>query len=124
MTATPRTAASAGVSATPAALKFIQRMVRFGGSGGGFRLEVSPGGCSGMSSQFSVESAPRLEDRVVVLEGGLRLFLPPESYALLDGITIDFIESATESRLAFIDPKATGCGCATKGPSLPTSNLS
>lgn len=45
---------------TPSAAKFIQRMVRFGGAGegAGFRLSVSPGGCSGLASEFSVEAEP------------------------------------------------------------------
>ena len=44
---------------TPAAEKFISRMVRFGGAGenAGFRLTVSAGGCSGLASEFSVEAA-------------------------------------------------------------------
>lgn len=35
---------------TPAAEKFVRRMVRFGGAGedAGFRLTVSAGGCSGL----------------------------------------------------------------------------
>jgi len=110
------------LSMTPTALRFIQRMVRFGGAGprAGFRLEVSPGGCSGMSSAFSVEADPKAGDQVVVLESGIRLFLPAASFALLDGVTIDFLESATESRFAFIDPKAKSCGCGTSGASLPS----
>jgi Fe-S cluster assembly iron-binding protein IscA len=73
-----------------------------------------------MSSAFSVEPDPKAEDRVVALEGGLRLFLPPGSFALLDGVTIDFFESATESKLTFIDPKAKNCGCGSSGTSLPS----
>lgn len=107
LTATPP------INVTPAAAKFIQRMVRFGGRGenAGFRLEVSPGGCSGMSAQFSVEGAPGSDDHVVVLGGGITLFVPPKSFAMLEGVTIDFVENAMESRLAFIDPKAQSCGC-------------
>jgi len=99
------------VTITPGAEKFIQRMVRFSGvgAGAGFRLQVSAGGCSGLASEFSVESAPAAGDSVVEV-GGVRLFLPAESRVLLDGVTIDFAETATNSGLTFIDPKATGCG--------------
>ena len=64
MSATVQITTPSAPSVTPAALKFIQRMVRFGGAGprAGFRLEVSPGGCSGMSSAFSVEPDPKAED--------------------------------------------------------------
>ena len=46
------------ITITPAAQKFMRRMVRFGGDGAtGFRLLVSPGGCSGLASEFTVEPA-------------------------------------------------------------------
>ena len=48
------------IAFTPAAEKFIRRLLRFdGGPGYGLRLLVSPGGCSGMSSEFNVEAQPR-----------------------------------------------------------------
>ncbi|HET9953485.1 MAG TPA: iron-sulfur cluster assembly accessory protein [Polyangiaceae bacterium] len=126
MAITAESAVTPSIQVTPGALKFIQRMVRFGGAGAdaGFRLEVTPGGCSGMSSQFSVEAAPKSGDRVVSLAGGLRLFLPPFSYALLEGVTIDFLESATEARLTFIDPNAKSCGCSSSGPETKLTKLS
>jgi Fe-S cluster assembly iron-binding protein IscA len=42
---------------TPAAEKFIRRLLKFdGGPGYGLSLYVSPGGCSGMSAEFSVKA--------------------------------------------------------------------
>ena len=43
---------------TPAAAKFINRIVRFAGlgAGAGLRLAVTPGGCSGYASEFSPEA--------------------------------------------------------------------
>ena len=47
------------VTVTPAAAKFIRRMVKFSDHpAGGFRLSVTPGGCSGYSSEFTVQAAP------------------------------------------------------------------
>src|SRR5512136_163063 len=61
---------------TPAAEKFIRRLIMFDGPpGSGLRLLVSPGGCSGMSAEFSVEPAPR-EGEQVYTHGAIRLFLP------------------------------------------------
>ena len=99
---------------TPAAEAFMRRLVRFGGQGAqaGFRLTVSPGGCSGLSSQFTVEARPKAGDEVVSVNG-LDLYLPPESRKLLAGVTIDFLDTRTESGFAFIDPSAEGCGCST-----------
>jgi iron-sulfur cluster assembly protein len=99
---------------TPAAEKFIRRMLRFdGGAGSGFRLAVSPGGCSGLSAEFDVEATPRSGDKVFELDG-MRFFLPAESRLLLDGVTIDFAETPTESGFVFHDPKASSCGCSTE----------
>lgn len=108
------------ISITPAAQKFIGRMLRFGGQGAdaGFRLSVSAGGCSGMNSEFSVEPAPRAGDQALVVDG-IKLFLPAESRLLLDGVTIDFVETAVQSGLAFIDPRASGCGCKSSAEAAP-----
>ncbi len=103
---------------TPSAAKFIQRMIRFGGSGenAGFRLSVSSGGCSGLASEFSVEPVPLPGDATVTIDG-LKLFLPAESRILLQGVTMDFKDTPLQSGLVFQDPKATSCGtCGTSAP--------
>jgi Fe-S cluster assembly iron-binding protein IscA len=40
----------------------------------------------------------------------VKLFLPAESRLLLDGVTIDFTDTAAKTGLVFQDPKATSCG--------------
>ena len=101
---------------TPAAEKFIRRMVRFGNAGesAGFRLTVTAGGCSGLASEFSVEADARPGDSSVMVNG-VKLFLPTESRLLLDGVTIDFADTPMNSGLTFIDPKAKSCGCSSAG---------
>jgi iron-sulfur cluster assembly accessory protein len=94
---------------TTAAEKFVRRMIRFNG-GGGLRLAVTAGGCSGLAAQFEVEGAPRAEDSVYEHKD-LTFFLPAESRLLLDGVTVDFRETATESGFVFHDPKQASCGC-------------
>jgi len=105
------------VIVTPAAETFMRRMVRFDGRGAksGFRLTVRPGGCSGLSSTFTIEAAPQPGDEVVSING-LELFLPKESRALLAGVTIDFLDNRTASGLAFIDPNKQDCACSTGAP--------
>lgn len=104
------------VTITPGAEKFIQRMVRFSGAGtgAGFRLQVSVGGCSGLAAEFSVEAEPAAGDSVLEV-GGVKLFLPAESRLLLDGVTIDFTDTPASSGLTFIDPKAKSCACGSAG---------
>lgn len=102
------------IAITPAAEKFIGRMIRFGGvPGGGFRLAVSPGGCSGLAAEFSVESEPR-SGEAVLEHNGVKLFLPAESRLLLEGVTVDFADTPTESGLVFRDPKGTGSVCGSQ----------
>jgi iron-sulfur cluster assembly accessory protein len=100
------------VTVTPAAEKFIRRMVRFSSHpAGGFRLKVTPGGCSGYNAEFTVEAAPQGTDSELAVNG-LRLFLTAESRLLLDGVTIDFTETPTSAGLSFINQNAETCGCS------------
>jgi iron-sulfur cluster assembly accessory protein len=111
------------VKITPAAEKFIRRLLRFGtGPGAGFRLKVTPGGCSGLAAEFDVEAAPREGDAVVDCNG-MRLFLPAESRLLLEGVTIDFTETRTQSGLVFHDPKSSGASCSTASPLVTLGSL-
>jgi len=94
---------------TPAAQKFIRMMIRADGTAGsGFRLAVSPGGCSGLAADISVVGTPSAGDAVVERDG-VRLFLPAESRLLLEGVTIDFADTATQTGLVFHDPKQVSC---------------
>jgi iron-sulfur cluster assembly protein len=97
---------------TPAAERFVRLMLRAdGGPGSGLRLVLSPGGCSGLAAQMEVEAAPRPGDAVVE-RGTVKLFLPAESRLLLDGVTVDFAETGTQTGLVFHDPRGTSCSSA------------
>jgi iron-sulfur cluster assembly accessory protein len=105
---------------TPAAEKFMRRIVRFSGlpADAGFRLVVSPGGCSGYNSEFSAEAAPQPGEQLFEVNG-LRLFLPAESRLMLEGVTIDFADTPTQSGLTFFNPNQEACGCSTSEPAVP-----
>lgn len=95
---------------TPAAERFIKLMIRADGQqGSGFRLAVSPGGCSGLAADISVRRAPDTGDAVVEYNG-IKLFLNAESRILLQGVTIDFADTASQTGLVFHDPKQVACG--------------
>lgn len=107
------------MTVAPAAEKFMRRMVRFSDHpAGGFRLSVSPGGCSGFAAEFSVEAAPRGGDAELSVNG-LRVFLPAESRLLLDGVTVDFADTPMQSGFTFVNPNAPACGCSTSGDAQP-----
>jgi iron-sulfur cluster assembly accessory protein len=96
---------------TAAAEKFIRRMLRMAGTPeSGFRLVVTAGGCSGLAGDFSIETAPRAGDAIFD-HHGMRLFLPAESRLLLDGVTIDFADTSTQTGLVLHDPKAASGSC-------------
>ena len=108
---------------TPAAEKFIRRMLRLAPSpASGFRLKVTPGGCSGLAAEFDVEAAPREGDAVVECNG-MQLFLPAESRLLLEGVTVDFAETRTESGFVFRDPKSSGATCSSASPLVSLGSL-
>lgn len=118
------------ITITAAADKFIRRIVRFGGGEThGFRLLVSPGGCSGLNAEFSVESAPFAGDKIMEWNG-LKLFLPAESRVLLEGATMDFTDTPTQTGLVFHQPGGAACGCSSSagggmsaGPAVATVEI-
>lgn len=105
---------------TPAAEKFIRRIVRFSGlpADAGFRLVVSAGGCSGYSSEFSAQAAPQPGEEVLEFNG-LRIFLAAESRLMLDGVTMDFADTPTQSGLTFFNPNQAACGCSSSAEAAP-----
>lgn len=105
---------------TPAAEKFVRRILRFSGlpDTAGFRLVVSAGGCSGYNSEFSAEAAPQPGEEVLEVSG-LRLFLPAESRLLLEGVTMDFVDTPTKSGLSFVNPNQAPCACSSAEAAPP-----
>ncbi|MBI2733372.1 MAG: iron-sulfur cluster assembly accessory protein [Aquabacterium sp.] len=101
---------------SPAAEKFIRRMVKFSGlpASAGFRLTVTAGGCSGYNSEFTVEAEPAPGDAVADVNG-VKVFLPAESRLLLDGVIVDFADTPTKSGLTFVNPGAAPCACSSSG---------
>jgi len=100
---------------TEQAGKFFRRMIAFNGGGpeAGLRLTVKPGGCAGLSYDFSIETEPQPGDEMV--EGpDFRLYVPAECRPYLEGMTIDFMDTLMQSGLTFTNPNAAGtCGCGT-----------
>ncbi|ACB94051.1 HesB/IscA family protein [Beijerinckia indica] len=106
------------VTITPAADKFVRRMLRFdGGPNSGLRLSVAPGGCSGLSAEFAVVDKPTASETVHETNG-LRFFIDAQSKVLLQGVTMDFVETPTSAGLKFHDPKAVSTCGSHSAPSL------
>lgn len=110
------------VTITPAAEKFMRRIVRFSGlpAGAGFRLVVSAGGCSGYNSEFTAEAALQPGEEALNHDG-LLIFLPAESRLMLDGIIIDFADSPIKSGLTFTNPNQAPCACSSAESAAPSA---
>jgi iron-sulfur cluster assembly protein len=102
------------IQVTPKAVEKIrQAFAREGVSGGGLRLGVLGGGCSGLSYQFKFDPQARPNDSVMEFDG-VKIFVDPKSMLFLDGMTLDYKESLMQSGFAFDNPNAQkSCGCGT-----------
>jgi iron-sulfur cluster assembly protein len=81
--------------------------------GGGLRVAVKAGGCSGYSYVFQWDASPRETDQIFEGVGGAKVFVDPRSLKLLDGTVLDFDEQnmmATSFTLKNPHAKST-CGC-------------
>lgn len=107
------------ITLTPKAEAFIKRMIRMGSGGrpeAGMRLTVSPGGCSGLATEFTVESGPR-EGDALWDEKGCRLFIPAESQPLLQAAILHFVENPMETRLIVLSGPSGSCSCSQEAAS-------
>jgi len=95
-------------SATDAVRRFIdssEKVVE------GLRISVQGGGCSGFQYGLTLEENVNAND-VVLDNAGLKVVIDPESAALLEGVTVDFIDSINGAGFKFENPNAkASCGC-------------
>jgi len=85
---------------TAAAAGFIRRFTRFAtGPEAGFQMRVTPGGCSGYATAFDLVTTPKEGDVVWETEG-LRIYLDAASSKLLEGATVDFVETIAQTGFA------------------------
>lgn len=104
--------AHANTQLTPSAESFIRRLYRFAaGTDAGFAFKVRPGGCSGFAAEFDLVSGPKADD-VVWEHEGLRIFLDRESCTLLDGATVDFVETLSHTGFVIKTQGASPATCA------------
>ena len=102
------------IQVTPKAIARIRQVfARQSVEGGGLRLGVQGGGCSGLSYLIRFEPRQRPSDRVFEFDG-VRVFVDPKSLLYLEGMTLDYKESLMQSGFVFDNPNAKkSCGCGT-----------
>ncbi len=100
------------ITLTPNAVKAARRFIRSAGRPvAGLRIAVTGGGCSGFQYALDLPEQSGADD-VVLEQDGIKVLVDPSSAELLKGLTIDFVETLTESGFAFQNPNAShSCGC-------------
>ncbi|MDP1756238.1 MAG: iron-sulfur cluster assembly accessory protein [Thiobacillus sp.] len=97
---------------TPSALSAVEKFIKGSDTPvAGLRISIAGGGCSGFQYGMRLEEA-KAEDDVEVAVGGVKLLIDPFSAPMLDGVTVDFVDSLNGSGFKFENPNATAsCAC-------------
>ncbi len=97
---------------TPSALTAVERFIKGSDTPvAGLRISISGGGCSGFQYGMRLEEV-KAEDDVELAMGNVTLLIDPFSAPMLDGVTVDFVDSLNGSGFKFENPNATSsCAC-------------
>lgn len=99
------------ISLTPAAAERVHNFLAARGSGLGLKLGVRKTGCSGYAYVINYADQAAPED-LVFEDRGVKVFVDPESLALIDGTTVDFVKQGLNEAFRFQNPNIQGeCGC-------------
>lgn len=97
---------------TPSAISAVEKFIKGSDTPvAGLRIAISGGGCSGFQYGMSLEQNKN-EDDTVVEYGAVTLLVDPLSAPLLEGVTVDFVDSLNGSGFKFENPNASSsCAC-------------
>jgi iron-sulfur cluster assembly accessory protein len=96
---------------TEAAANRVGAIARKQGKPAILRLSVEGGGCSGFQYRFDLADAAEADDSVSET-AGVKLVVDPTSLDLVEGSTVDFVESLGGAAFKVENPQAAaGCGC-------------
>lgn len=77
----------------------------------GLRVKVIGGGCSGLQYKLGFDSASE-EDEIFEHENGLIVMVDPKSAPHLQGATLEFHNTISQTGFEVLNPNACGtCGC-------------
>ena len=79
----------------------------------GLRIEVTDGGCSGYQYGLRLEEQQNATDTIIDC-GTVKVLIDANSMPMLDGMTVDFVDSLEGSGFKFTNPNAAkSCACGT-----------
>lgn len=94
-----------------AAQKVKEFMKQIGKEGGGLRMSVAGGGCSGLQYQLGIDDEAKPGDKVLE-SNGIKIFVDLKSMLYLAGTEVDYIEDLMQSGFKISNPNAKStCGC-------------
>ena len=99
------------ISLTPSAAERVRTHLARRGHGLGLRLSIKTTGCSGYSYVIDYADAARPDD-LVFEDQGVKVFIDPESFPVLDGTSVDFVRQGLNESFQFRNPNVKAeCGC-------------
>ena len=100
------------ITMTPNAISAVDKFIKGSATPvAGLRIAISGGGCSGFQYGMSLEET-KSEDDTVLEYGAIKVLVDPLSAPLLEGVTVDFVDSLNGSGFKFENPNASSsCAC-------------
>ncbi|MEM0897139.1 MAG: iron-sulfur cluster assembly accessory protein [Verrucomicrobiota bacterium] len=100
------------ITLTESAMSQLRSLLDANDKGDGLRLFVEKGGCAGMQYGMKVDSRGDRDE--VIEQGGVRVYVDPESHSFLSECELDFSEALNDSGFKINNPQAQrSCGCGT-----------
>ncbi len=99
------------ITLTPGAIDKVKSILAERKEEMGLRIAVVGGGCSGFQYQMTLDKEPRVDDKVLELEG-LKVYVDTKSLLYLNGTNVDYVDGSNGSGFKFDNPNAkAACGC-------------
>lgn len=79
--------------------------------GHGLRVRIKPGGCAGFQYEMGFVENPEDDDKVFEKDN-VKVFIDPESFELLGGANLDYVDSLQGAGFKIDNPNfSSSCGC-------------
>jgi len=98
------------ITLTPGAIAKVKSILEERHEEMGLRITVVGGGCSGFQYQMTLDKDPRVDDKILDMEG-LKVYVDTRSMLLLNGAKVDYVDGLNGSGFKFDNPNAqASCG--------------